>query len=426
MSTSTGSRTVLCGLDMEYVMPSPSGSETNYAPMIKELADHLVSHGGRIPVAARCTHDKLCTYDELYCNICHDVDPDQCLERDIVSFKPAVGDSSAWARRFPTEYRFFLIKQENRVQVQYRRGPLRAIQITSPVFRRKDIDDRLRPLEKLLTACKQMPVTSFNYDQSCGLHLSTSLLRGIHLDDAKRMVTLILILEQPLLRSIIPHHRRVSPFGAAIDMASEFGRGTYGACKAEDTPEMLAHLPWGNQDPPPGFWNRNQTIVFRRLLRKVWHSPSLEHLAKGLCLLSRGEFQPLGFGIRLRDPRGLPLPFDRIDDETSDDFSRSTFVFRYPTMSVEHEYFLCWCDLCSKMTEMAGLPADDFKAWVDRIVNAMVRFDKDNKDLQVKEEDDLPPPRARVVLESMRLGHLITSWAQAMASNPSSRPISDW
>ncbi|KAF4594861.1 hypothetical protein GQ602_000474 [Ophiocordyceps camponoti-floridani] len=419
-------RTLTCGAELEFLMPNHEESETIYAPLITKLALAIKFGTSSQPVAAVCHHQDF----EMSCLVCVSISREDMLDQETAIFRrPSSRDGQAWGRNFPAKHSFYVVKAEDKHQAELRRGPERAIELATPVFRKRDVDEGLLSLDKVFRAFAKMSIEELNYDASCGLHIHTGLLKGVFAVDAKRLITLILMLESVFLRDIIPRHRQYSPFGAGLIGSSGFGLGDHGSHKDEDPAEMAAHLPWGNAEPPMRAWNNRSPRLWRDALRRIWNSPSLVDLAQGVCRYDRyNGWKPLSFVIRLRDGQGRPLPDDQGSLRSAsgsrsggqDDFPRSTFEFRYPTMTFEVEFIQFWLEICNKLTEIASLPTDEYKGWIKRLDDALDAVD--GRVLHERAQElGFPKPEVRAILTELKLPHIVESWARVISENPSKR-----
>ncbi|PHH73428.1 hypothetical protein CDD80_3830 [Ophiocordyceps camponoti-rufipedis] len=406
----TSRRTLTCGAELEFLMPNHHGSETAYAPLVVKLA-LAIKRGCSEPVAAVCHHQE----SEQRCLVCvAALRAEDVLDQETVIFKhPSSPDAISWGRHFPPKHTFYVVKAEDETQAALRRGPQRAIELATPVFRKKDVDDCFVSLRNVFGALLEK-LNDIDYDASCGLHIHTGFLDGVSVFDAKRLITLMFMLEYVFFREIIPKHGQAS-HGASLIRDSGFGAGTHGSRRDEETcpADMAAHLPWGSADPPVRAWNGRNPRRWRNVLRRVWNSSSLVDLARGIR--QHDEYwKPLSFVIRLRDAQGKPIPED---EEPRDDCPRSTFEFRYPSMTFEPKFVQFWLEICNKLTEIASLPANEYKQWIDSFDCDLHTSDGAVSDAWAQEHG-FPKPEVRALLTEMRLRHVAVDW-RTISENPS-------
>lgn len=312
-------------------------------------------------------------------------------------------------------HQFFLIKKEELVNPPSK-GPWRGIEITTPVFNMSELSAGLPQTKQVVSALRHMDL-DIAANRSCGLHVHVGLRAGLRLTLAKKLVTLVMLLEQPLILPLCPASRTESPFASLISEKSRFvtrklDPDEMAIALRVEGPEMRDHWPWRLGDSTPTAWNSGDPASLQGTMQLIWHSPSLLELAEGLC---KRPSSRTALAIRLRAPNGVPFEKTGVDvDENAVDFegTQSTIEFRYPQMSFDMPFIKNWVELCSKLVEVATLDAPAFKAKLQEVVRALCEAKASGS------------AEWETVLTAIGLGHQVAEWREQLQRHARGEEIS--
>lgn len=180
---------------------------------------------------------------------------------------------------------------------------------------------------------------------------------------AQKCVTLVSILELPLLQAIQPEYRREDSWGAANLIVTD-GTITGEPFKLDQVWQLAAmykrqqaqvdaHVPLEARQGN-AYWQKHGKQI-EKFLDSVWTSPTLDDLGVGIC--ARG-FERIGLAL---SPRG-PAPYEN---------NESTIEFRYAAMTFDHAYITMWVKVVSRIFEISRLEAAEFSARVTNILQAL-------------------------------------------------------
>ncbi|KAH7017049.1 hypothetical protein EDB80DRAFT_603195 [Ilyonectria destructans] len=334
------------GVELEFMSPCPpsrhlwvrrgvtAAARMNVAQQMVELTS--------LPVACACTHA-----DHETCAICDGAEDEmhdriRILSPEYVDMRPGT----------QLESNYFLFKHEFLEGRSYvnsdRNWP--GVEIASPIFQVGEFSAGLPTLGTAISALRNMEA-EITADESCGLHVHVGLESGMSLLLAKKITTLVMILEDTLLFDLVGTSRLTNESTDAIHLESLMSKEHIPALDfAEDATGsdklMDAHIP-PIEAMKPETWNEGDPEKFYDMLTKIWSSKSLQRLS----MLTKKETNTRGgFDISLRDHTGFfDIPFIRnwievlfriiqIADQNPDDFKQSlATIFELTAKANEEE-----------------------------------------------------------------------------------------
>lgn len=362
--------------------------------------------GHRLPIAVICPHSVL---EEDSCAACQVLEK---VQRHNIQVGTAPSSclgvySSAAARSIPglpAFTRLFIISKEGlSTDVPGRAGGWEAIEVSTPVFTRKDLLRGIPQLTTFLQALRDINIP-IAVNTTCGLHIHTGFQGGMTLHKAKKVVTLALLLEMGLLFPLCARTREDNYWaqrntGFSILMprltkGTEGTEGIWGQFELEpktgpllhSSPEFRRHIPEAADFTYSKWLGTRNADDFTRAVAALWHIADLPGIyaavqdengsrcALALCLrLKSGETHAsLGSGGPWRKN---PVPTHEYEG------TPSTFEFRHMQMSFNLELLRNWTTIISRIMEVASLEAPEYKTMVLRIIGTLKQAQEQNSPL---------------------------------------------
>ncbi|KAH8173663.1 hypothetical protein LIA77_07918 [Sarocladium implicatum] len=180
----------------------------------------------------------------------------------------------------------------------------------------------------------------------CGLHIHVGDQDGITLDLAKRIVTLVVLLEEDLLLRLISPDRLECQFFQPITHTSKMARWAQNRDRNDHAVLSQNILPPGHQQGR--YWAESGHKI-GHILQLLWQCPDIDRLEDGL--LSPRPFQDswkssLFLVVRLKEDS------DSEDDDRTEPV-HSTIEFRYPQMSFDCDFVQMWTQVATRIVEVA-------------------------------------------------------------------------
>ncbi|KAF7555211.1 hypothetical protein G7046_g6610 [Stylonectria norvegica] len=269
--------------------------------------------------------------------------------------KAAVKTSTAVSRSG-----YWLVVRESDIAADMRLRPVNvsprgynwfATGINSPIiYSQKDLQEGLPKLRKILTTLQNNVMIWLN--SKCGLHIHVGdITRPLDLDMTKRVVSLVYLLESPLLLQLCHKVRHTSSHAAMICEASRLvsediwpanplvGEGTVHLKGLEDLMERIKRRGRVNSHT-------------HRTLERIWSEPSLASLR---VVLRRHQ------GTGISSQCGLAIS------------EQDTIVFRYPEASFDTAYITRWAILVRHIFSLATRPIEEFTELLCRVYELVTR-----------------------------------------------------
>lgn len=375
------------GVELEFLTPAGfhSGVTTDLELVTltrKAFTAKLALLEEGIPLAARClAHVK----GYKICTLCSEA-PKADMYPGMVVFSK---ERPSEPRDINPTFRYFLVQKEI-LEAMGQQGKWAGLEISTPVFGMSELDAGLPQVSKLLSALRRIDMKVL-VNKSCGMHIHVGVKGGMRLMHAKKVATLTAMLDDTVLRRLLPEIRSLLFSAQSIGEFSRFARrfstgNIYDEMLAADShPAMRDHLPsgWTSGNMACREWNYGNPLKFVDTIKLIWSSKTLAELQSGLWLASGAR---AGTGLVLREPgEGKPPIIDdsssesSFSDESADgerpgpdyEGTQSTYEFRFPQMSFDKDFIKHWAELCCKIIELAMLPAPQFASLLDRIAQVL-------------------------------------------------------
>lgn len=300
----------------------------------------------------------------------------------------------------PGPHQYFLVSQEQGCAPYNARGEYTGVEISSAKADFQEHSRGLPQIRQVVAALRNMDAGIVVGDE-CGMHIHVGMNEpgGLDLMTVKRVITLVSILEIPLLMNcLISEHRWQMVWACAVTSRSAMYKQPQGFKKqwnvdtarpvGKVVPEIFSDAVLCS----PGWrrWCRNLT----GLLEAVWLCPSMELLEEGL--LTDCEYQE----------RCLLALRCRPDAAGMVENSASTFEFRYPEMSFDIDFISLWVELVTRVVTICKREPDLFASVIKQAVTAL-----GNVPEVPQSGEDYHTCRA-ALLASIGLGHRSADWAQ--------------
>lgn len=209
--------------------------------------------------------------------------------------------------------------------------------------------------------------------QLCGLHIHVGDQNGLTLDLAKRIVTLVVLLEEDLLFRLVSSDRQESEYFLPITHTSRMA--LYADSKdSTDEPVLTNILPPGHEQ---GRWWSVSGHKIGHILQVLWQCPNLDSLEGGLISpkIERGWKSSLFLAMRLKSDS---VSGDDDDDDENDPVT-SSIEFRYPQMSFDSDFVQMWVEVATRIVEVAGQTEDrTYQRVVRNVLGHLDRIESTN------------------------------------------------
>lgn len=324
-----------------------------------------------LPVAAACGH----TWAEV-CPACEGVPDAQshCMTPKTTISVHSNRNTAAIQGMHPSTRFFTFVTEYLSRNVKGSSGFWEGMEVTSPVLTsRGELARGMPSVRKFIRGLREGQ-TPIAINDTCGLHVHAGYGEGMTLLRAKKIVSLVMLLEQPLLLPFCAPSRlggmycsAVSSHSCLADMDAEYEAAYRSAAEAgeerktlENNREFEAHI------PAPAFfsrnrWNHNNAVGIYNAIVSVWACHSLMQLQTRLMcdMDQRG-----GLALCLRQTHGAHL-----DD--GHDGSPSTVEFRYLQGTLDEKLLVHWVGVIEAILQNASLDAVGFHALLKAILETL-------------------------------------------------------
>ncbi|KAL7793039.1 hypothetical protein V8C37DRAFT_416073 [Trichoderma ceciliae] len=373
---------------------------------LHELASSIAAQAPNLPVAGQCVHSTGRT-----CGVCKDAHR-EFLSYGLRVFTPA---KPMFKPRGVSEYLYFFVMNEY-VSVPYSESGERMaypFEITSPILGNAELKAGLPKTAQVVSALRnsELRITAHT---GCGLHFHVGVKSGMTLDIAKKVSTLVMLLESPLFKTFCPPQRIVDHYFSPIVRTSLFAADAraefYNTFTEKTSKELLDHFPVSLSQLESADWNGGNPKRWYLTLIYIWRAKNMFKLADGLLTVMGVKSSLV---LCIRDKCGI-LESTIQPNDYPDRFEKtpSTFEFRYPPMSFDIEYIKNWTEIVCQVVNIA---TRDCSAFSQAAVDLLQQLQRD------EEEADLPI-WARL-LTVLGLGDQIHYWKQQLPRFVAYEPI---
>ncbi|KAH6608517.1 hypothetical protein Trco_001863 [Trichoderma cornu-damae] len=374
---------------------------------LREFASDIAALVPDLPVAAECSHVPSKT-----CAVCKDASSEfrstglRVFTPAKPMFQPEGGVS---------EYLYFFFMSEFVSTPKAKAGEAAAycFEIASPILDSRELEAGLPRTAKIVSALRNSKL-GITAHTGCGLHFHVGVKSGMTLDIAKKVCTLIMLLEVPLLTAFCPPERISDHYFMPIHRTSWYADDAkakrHDTASKTPTRELLEHFSVPLERLKPADWNDGNPKRWYTTLNSIWKAKDMCELSNKLCA-SIGEKSSLFLCVR--DESGILQSYIAPDEDSSKfEGTPSTLEFRYPPMSFDIEYVKHWAEIASQVVQTASCGAPAFR---QAAANILQELQRDGKEVG-------SPMWARL-LTLLGLGHQIEYWKQQLPRFAAGEPI---
>lgn len=370
MSYSSSSATF--GIEMEFLLECLERDATNQAQAITLLSQALAATAN-VPVAGlcRCRGRRSCIGCTTVPLSNRNIPGNMTIyTTPLQPYSYAFRDNSDRPR-----YEYYFVNNELLIGPDNTFG----MEIATPVRRIDEVHSELPELRRVVEALRQLPQSIFVHS-GCGLHVHVGTQNALKLETAAKYLTMIAVLERPLLIAMQPQERQATIMderGGQVSRVVGFSMlslqpdpvyplipETWANAKEAKlgAAHVNAHVPVHARSESNYFWRRAHGQDILEFLHGVWTATSLEQLALGIKSLRRGK---IGANLAIRLDPG----------SGSTESAQSTVEVRYSHMTFDVQYIHIWTAIVCRILEISELNREDFGAVMGEILNAVAIWD---------------------------------------------------
>ncbi|KAF5022114.1 hypothetical protein F66182_5833 [Fusarium sp. NRRL 66182] len=353
------------GVELEFMTPCPSNKHIwrfscpSAAARIN-IAERL-ARSLAVPIACECQHDP-----DKKCAVCDQI-PERYLYGGtrILSFPTAVPNGTM-LRDCCFLFKPEFIDRRDELSLQRCWPP---VEISSPIFHSGELHAGLPTMGAVLSSIRTMGL-NITADSGCGMHVHVGVEKGMTLLLAKKISTLVVLLETNLLLPLVAPTRWNNEYAMPVSERSD--AATDPVPQHVDTTLLDQHLP-PMDFMQPGTWNNNNVERIYGMLKNVWSAHSLPNLSQQL---RRDGIHRCGFTLALRTHQGKAN--EGIFTENFEN-SPSTVEFRYSQMTFDNVLLRNWTEIVARIVVLAQADADEYKERVKSILQLIYEAESDGK-----------------------------------------------
>ncbi|KAH8173662.1 hypothetical protein LIA77_07917 [Sarocladium implicatum] len=335
---------VTWGVEFEFVMPdSYHGVGTDATREFPDQASlralALYMHEQlNLPVAVTCQ----CEEGEPFSLACNAAPPGFHLESQMAVFRTPPQHPPF---RVSREALFFFLSQDHLLDDDHDED-WEGLEISTPARGMRELQNGIPEIRGLVRGLSRMGAGLCVTDL-CGMHIHVGDQEGGLTNDlAKRIVTLVVLLEEDLFIPLVSPDRQDAQAFLPITHTSRMAKRA-ATMDPSSNPILTRVLPPGHQDGR--YWARAGRKI-GNILQLLWQCPNLVSLRHGLNSDTENELTfKSSFNIVLRTPDD-PEPGQDPDDL---DPRMSTVEFRYPQMTFDCDYVQMWVRIATRVMEVA-------------------------------------------------------------------------
>ncbi|KAK7413760.1 hypothetical protein QQX98_007327 [Neonectria punicea] len=357
------SQNLTFGVELEFLSPAPRPHPPRGASAAAKLnIGKKMAELTKLPIALDCWHEPPET-----CAICSWID----RGKDGITNLLSAGNTEI-RKDDQLEGTCFIVKNESLGEHQSgineeRNWP--GIEIASPVFRAGELTSGLPTLTEAVNSLRDMDA-SITADESCGLHIHVGVEGGMTLLLAKKITTLVMILEPTMLYELVAPSRVTNACAAPMKKELVIARGFASDNSWDFDPNKSCEVMDAYLPPvaaiPAAEWNDQDPAGFHAMLKVVWESKSLQRLS---ALTKSSHVYRGGFFLSLRNSEGEtrgPTYYNEDLEKTP-----STVEFRYAQMSFDVAFISNWINVLFRVVKLAQQDASDFQKCLASIYELM-------------------------------------------------------
>lgn len=350
------------GIEVEFLVEGRSPEAA-----LRALAEGLREHT-KLPLAVICLHgkwEKCPACEGLTDEVRHTIIlPDGPKLLNVISPHCMDVDMSKHAKSnqdFDFLNYFHIMEEHLMLGVGDIQKSWQSIEVTTPVLTSQDVKAGLPQIKELIGGLKQIvPAVGINGD--CGLHVHLGYAATMTLLKAKRVVSLVLLLEMTLLDPLVSPDRRGGLWRSRLSADAQiYGKaGDSLLSLAAQSSNFRAHIPAFNRVGANRWNSRNPEKLYAALVR-TWNCRSLYHLQR-LMMDATGATSGAALCIRWDDDLA------QIDGTAG---STTTVEFRYLQMTFDPVLVHKWVTILSAIMKLGLQEAGTFKLSFQRLLTTL-------------------------------------------------------
>ncbi|CEI69161.1 hypothetical protein FVEN_g4079 [Fusarium venenatum] len=342
------------GVELEFMAAPPERAHWKlYTPTAAARSNisKLLTQHTTLPIACECSH-----LTNEACAVCADI-PDRYKAGRICYIQPgASAESMAADSCFLFKYEFLECVKGLNAQ---RCWP--GVEMCTPVLGQAELASGLPTVKTLLSALRKTGAL-ITADDSCGMHVHVGVEGGMTVYLAKRITTLVILLENTLILRLVAPCRWTSQYASPICEDSQAAKKEALNIDEADTSAFEKHVP-SQSSMRPSNWNNNDPKMYYRMLRGIWSCEDLSSLAMEL---RKGGISRCGLAIALRNTDGRR---NKLFIRDKYEGTPTTVEFRYSQMTFDHVLLRNWVEVVARIVDLARAEDEEFKKIVETIID---------------------------------------------------------
>ncbi|KAL2208351.1 hypothetical protein CC79DRAFT_1366564 [Sarocladium strictum] len=319
------------GVELEFVLPNhalprqPRHFDEHMAFKLHHVVKWLLEDLG-LPVAVQCA----CIDDRIRALPCHGI-PDLRHQDGAYSICLHPG---APQNRFVLDTSHYYFVQSDEVE-PFHDEAWNGVEIATPVRNLSTLSQQSSELTQFLTNLRNWS-TPLGVTDKCGLHIHVGeSTHGLTLNAAKRVLTMVALLERHLLTQLVSPDRHTNDYWRPMMTQCRFAQQA-AAENRDPHPGINAQYTFGHSANT--FWARNRRTV-GVFIEHVWAQTTLPNLCNGIA----SDVGKASLSISFRP--GPPAATDP---------KQCSVEFRYPQISFSARFIQMWCIIAGRIMELCS------------------------------------------------------------------------
>lgn len=319
------------GVELEFVINDhhlprqPRDFDDGMALKLSHVANWLLEDLG-LPVAVQCA----CIDNDVRALPCHGVPEPRHQD----------GCFSVWLRPgaprndFVLNTSHYYFVQSDEVE-PFHDQTWNGVEIATPVRNLSTISQPSSELTQFLTSLRNWS-TPLAVTDKCGLHIHVGeSTQGITLNAAKRVLTMVALLEQHLLTELVSPYRHTNDYWRPMMTHARMAQRAL-AENRDPSPTINSQYTFGHSENT--FWAKNKRTV-GVFIEHVWEQTTLSNLCENIgCDVGKASLS-----ISFRPDHPAPI-----------DPRQCSIEFRYPQISFSDKFIQMWCIISGKIMELCS------------------------------------------------------------------------
>ncbi|KAG8669251.1 hypothetical protein FPOAC2_08573 [Fusarium poae] len=342
------------GVELEFMAAPPERAHWKlYTPAAaaRSNVSKLLSQHTTLPIACECEH-----FDNEACAVCADI-PDKYKVDRVCYIQPGASAESMVADAcFLFKYEFLeCVKAIN----AERCWP--GVEVCTPILGQAELASGLPTIKTFLSALRKTGAF-ITADESCGMHVHVGVEEGMTVYLAKRITTLVVLLENTLILRLVAPCRWTSTYARPICDDSQAAEEDTLTIEWADMQDFEKHMP-SQSSMRPSKWNNNDPKMYYRMLRTIWSCRDLDNLS---MQLRRRGISRCGLAIALRNAE---VSRNKLYPRSKYEGTPTTVEFRYSQMTFDHVLLRNWVEVVARIVDLARAQDEEFKKIVQTIID---------------------------------------------------------